>query len=200
MVLSLGARRRGSGPFDVSKNRHSRFRQSDLLRKLFETVVARCIKEGIAGGDAFAVDWRDSGWECRKPIATGQLLTVISNGETTTRFHRERHDSWLAEQEELARQPLGFVWPANTGVGASQSRPIPSRRCAACRAPMPSARRSGVSRSTWATTPGDPTRCAHCGRIETPGMENEVQSLTKGRQHLGMHVNFSGDLFVACHH
>ncbi len=31
-------------------------------------------------------------------------------------------------------------------------------------------------------------------------MENEVQSLTKGRQHLGMHVNFSGDLFVASHY
>jgi Caspase domain len=34
----------------------------------------------------------------------------------------------------------------------------------------------------------------------TDAMENEVQSLTKGRQHLGMHVNFSGDLFVAAHY
>jgi transposase len=39
-----------------SKNRHGRFRESDLLRKLFETVVARCIKEKIVGGEAFAVD------------------------------------------------------------------------------------------------------------------------------------------------
>jgi WD40 repeat protein len=31
----------------------------------------------------------------------------------------------------------------------------------------------------------------------TDAMDNDVQSLTKGRQHLGMHVNFSGDLFVA---
>jgi nucleotidyltransferase/DNA polymerase involved in DNA repair len=38
-----------------SKNRHGRFRESDLLRKLFETVVARCMKEGIVGGDALAV-------------------------------------------------------------------------------------------------------------------------------------------------
>ena len=30
-------------------------------------------------------------------------------------------------------------------------------------------------------------------------MENEIQSLTKGRQHLGMHINFNGDLFVASH-
>jgi transposase len=39
-----------------SKNRHGRFRESDLLRKLFETVVARCIKERLVGGEAFAVD------------------------------------------------------------------------------------------------------------------------------------------------
>jgi hypothetical protein len=39
-----------------SKNRHGRFRASDLLRKLFETVVGRCMKEGIVGGEAFAVD------------------------------------------------------------------------------------------------------------------------------------------------
>jgi transposase len=39
-----------------SKNRHGRFRASDLLRKLFETVVARCMKERLVGGEAFAVD------------------------------------------------------------------------------------------------------------------------------------------------
>jgi len=39
-----------------SKNRHGRFRESDLLRQLFETVVARCIKEGLVGGDIFATD------------------------------------------------------------------------------------------------------------------------------------------------
>jgi hypothetical protein len=39
-----------------SKNRHGRFRDSDVLRKLFETVVARCMREGLVGGEAFAVD------------------------------------------------------------------------------------------------------------------------------------------------
>jgi transposase len=39
-----------------SKNRHGRFRDSDLLRMLFETVVARCMAEGLVGGEAFAVD------------------------------------------------------------------------------------------------------------------------------------------------
>jgi len=39
-----------------SKNRHGRFRDSDLLRRLFERVLARCIEEGMVGGEAFAVD------------------------------------------------------------------------------------------------------------------------------------------------
>jgi transposase len=39
-----------------SKNRHGRFRQSDLFRRLFETVLRRCISEGLVGGEGFAVD------------------------------------------------------------------------------------------------------------------------------------------------
>lgn len=39
-----------------SKNRHGRFRESDLFRQLFESVVARCIKEGVVGGEIFATD------------------------------------------------------------------------------------------------------------------------------------------------
>src|SRR5437763_419360 len=39
-----------------SKNRHGRFRQSDILRRLFESVVERCLAEGLVGGQGFAVD------------------------------------------------------------------------------------------------------------------------------------------------
>lgn len=39
-----------------SKNRHGRFRDSDLLRQLFETTVQRGMAEGLVGGDGFAVD------------------------------------------------------------------------------------------------------------------------------------------------
>ena len=39
-----------------SKNRHGRFRDNDLLRQLFEMVVARCIAEGLASGQRFAAD------------------------------------------------------------------------------------------------------------------------------------------------
>jgi transposase len=39
-----------------SLNRHRRFRESDLLRHVFETVVRRCMDEGLVGGEGFAVD------------------------------------------------------------------------------------------------------------------------------------------------
>src|SRR5690349_5716959 len=39
-----------------SKNRHGRFRDSDLLRRLFEAILRRCIDEGLVGGEGFAVD------------------------------------------------------------------------------------------------------------------------------------------------
>lgn len=68
-----------------SKNRHGRFRESDLLRRVFETVLRRCIHEGLVGGDGFAVDAslikadanRQNGIEGEKglpPEATGRAV------------------------------------------------------------------------------------------------------------------------------
>ena len=42
-----------------SKNRHGRFRDSDLLREVFEITVQRCIDAGLVGGEGFAVDRAD---------------------------------------------------------------------------------------------------------------------------------------------
>jgi transposase len=39
-----------------SRNRHGRFRDSDILRHLFESIVARCLAEGLVGGEGFAAD------------------------------------------------------------------------------------------------------------------------------------------------
>src|SRR6476659_7253255 len=36
-----------------SKNRHGRF---PFLRRVFETVLQRCMREGLVGGEAFAID------------------------------------------------------------------------------------------------------------------------------------------------
>jgi transposase len=39
-----------------SKNRHGRFRESDAFRQLFESVLQRCMAEGLVGGVGFATD------------------------------------------------------------------------------------------------------------------------------------------------
>ena len=39
-----------------SVNRHGRFRDSDILRTVFEDVVCACMGEGLVGGEGFAVD------------------------------------------------------------------------------------------------------------------------------------------------
>ncbi len=39
-----------------SKNRHGRFRANDTFRRLFETVLRRCMSEGLVGGEGFAAD------------------------------------------------------------------------------------------------------------------------------------------------
>jgi transposase len=39
-----------------SVNRHGRFRESDILRKVFDEVVCGCMKAGLVGGEGFAVD------------------------------------------------------------------------------------------------------------------------------------------------
>ncbi|MFC7556910.1 transposase [Pseudoroseomonas wenyumeiae] len=38
------------------KNRHGRFRDSDLMRQLFEATARRYMAEGLVGGDGFAVN------------------------------------------------------------------------------------------------------------------------------------------------
>ena len=37
-----------------SVNRHGRFRDSDILRKIFEETVCGCMKAGLVGGEGFA--------------------------------------------------------------------------------------------------------------------------------------------------
>jgi transposase len=39
-----------------SNNRHGRFRESDAFRHLFESVLQRCMKEGLVQGEGFATD------------------------------------------------------------------------------------------------------------------------------------------------
>lgn len=76
-----------------SKNRHGRFRDSDLFRKLFEQVVGMCMQAGLVGGEGFAIDASvieaDAGLR-RK--AEGKL-TTWPEGEDVSRPVREYLDA-----------------------------------------------------------------------------------------------------------
>lgn len=39
-----------------SKNRHGRYRESDIFRFVFDAVVQRCVEEGLVKGEGFAID------------------------------------------------------------------------------------------------------------------------------------------------
>src|ERR1700736_1312000 len=69
-----------------SKNRHGRFRESDLLRKLFETVVARCMKEGVVGGEAFAVDASLIVADARRQRGVAQTGDLAPTSNRAARF------------------------------------------------------------------------------------------------------------------
>lgn len=46
----------GAGSFYLFQESFGRFRDSDLLRHVFERSVAQCIEEGLVSGQRFAVD------------------------------------------------------------------------------------------------------------------------------------------------
>ncbi len=88
-----------------SKNRYGRFRDSQLFRMVFESVVERCMGEGVVGGEGFAVDasvikadahrargfadkegieWDRAG---RKSRAVREYLEALDNDEQVVRAH-----------------------------------------------------------------------------------------------------------------
>jgi transposase len=70
-----------------SVNRLGRFRDGDILRKVFEDVVCGCMTAGLVGGEGFAVD-----------------ASVIE--ANASRFHRVEGASIEWTDKELARRPV----------------------------------------------------------------------------------------------
>jgi IS5 family transposase len=85
-----------------SKNRHGRFRDSDLFRHLFEGVVARCIAEGLVGGERFAVD--------------ASLIQADANKQNST-----AKDEWDAGAIDPATAPRA-VSPSRARVSCAARR------------------------------------------------------------------------------
>jgi transposase len=70
-----------------SVNRHGRFRDSDILRKVFEGIVRRCMEAGLVKGEGFAVD-----------------ASVIE--ADASRFHRVEGSTVDWTDEQRARRPV----------------------------------------------------------------------------------------------
>jgi transposase len=91
-----------------SKNRHGRFRDSDLLRKVFETVVRRCLAEGLVGGDGFAVD--------------ASLIKADANKQRAAEASDDVDWEAMAATRRSVREYLDTLDEAAWGA-ASQTRP-----------------------------------------------------------------------------
>ena len=57
-----------------SKTRHGRFRDADLLRELFESVVRRCMAEGLVGGEGFVSKRTNGRYE---PIVLKNACSIV---------------------------------------------------------------------------------------------------------------------------
>jgi transposase len=60
-----------------SKNRHGRFRDSEVFRFVFEQVLKRCMEEGLIGGEGFAVD-----------------ASVVKADASKQKHHEDDDDDW----------------------------------------------------------------------------------------------------------
>jgi transposase len=71
-----------------SKNRHGRFRESDLFRRLFEDVVHACMAAGLIGGEGFAIDASVIEADAsRNRRVEGKLTALCDDQEVTRPVH-----------------------------------------------------------------------------------------------------------------
>src|SRR5216683_2160920 len=91
-----------------SKNRHGRFRESEAFRHVFESVVERCMKEGLVGGEGFAVDASVIRADANRSRSTArEEVEDLRNPRHTTRAVRE-YLAALDEQGESGTAPASI--------------------------------------------------------------------------------------------
>ncbi len=107
-----------------SKNRHGRFRDSDLFRHLFESVVARCIAEGLVGGETFASDASLIRADANKQYAAPKAEWDPGRIDVTTAPRAVREylgvldDAAFGAASEVRPKFTSFADPASQWTGA----------------------------------------------------------------------------------
>jgi hypothetical protein len=104
-----------------SKNRHGRFRDSDLLRQLFEATVRRCMAEGIVGGQGFAVDASMIRADAhrQKGVASPEELNPESAGRAVTEYLAVLDDAAFGAATEVAPKFISPTDPAARWTAAA---------------------------------------------------------------------------------
>jgi transposase len=98
-----------------SKNRHGRFRESDTFRHVFETVLERCMREGLVGGEGFAIDASVVKADAARPSAIpGATMDRPTHGPArASRAVREYLEGIDAEgRPETQRKNISITDPA----------------------------------------------------------------------------------------
>ena len=122
-----------------SKNRHGRFRDCDLLRHVFESVLSRCMAERLMKGEGFAID-------ASIIKANASPANGVSGPEP---IGRERADG----QSRAVRESLDALEQANS-TAADVSEPAASS--------TPPKRMSLTDpAASWTTTKGSPAFFAY---------------------------------------
>jgi transposase len=113
----LGLEGRVADHSTFSKNRHGRFRDSDLFRHLFEQVVWLCMQAGLVGGEGFAIDASVIEADASRNRKVAGKLTAWPEDETVTRPVREYLDAldaaMAAEADDAASATDSDMPPGN---------------------------------------------------------------------------------------
>ena len=106
-----------------SVNRHGRFRDSDVLRRVFESVVRGCMNAGLVGGEGFAVDASVIEADASRFRRVQGSEIDWSDDARARRPIREYLEALDGEQSPTnpEREPPAF---AGAGSGAVADRPV----------------------------------------------------------------------------
>jgi hypothetical protein len=109
---------------------HGRFRDSDLFRYLFESVVARCITEGLVGGETFASDATLIRANANKQYAASKAewdlnrIDVEAAPQAAREYLDVLHDAVFGAASEVEPKFTSFADPASQWTGARKGEPL----------------------------------------------------------------------------
>jgi transposase len=109
-----------------SKNRHGRFRESDLFRRVFETIVRRCMAERVVGGEGFAVDASliRADVNRQQRVDGSQVLPYEISGRAVDEYLAVLNDAAFGGATEVTPKFISPTDPAARWTAAHRGQPF----------------------------------------------------------------------------